>query len=133
MRILLATISLVLTVATPAADAKIFKASGSIIRLTDTMLLLRTSVQDIEITHDAKTKVNGQLAKGSGATVIYDKVAGQPARNRDHDRSQKVANKDRYDVVSILSGRRFGAPSHGVRADRMIETFQSQFAKIFER
>jgi hypothetical protein len=75
---LIATISLVLTVATPAADAKIFKANGSIIRLTDTMLLLRTSVQDIEITHDAKTKVNGQLAKGSGATVIYDKVAGQP-------------------------------------------------------
>ena len=41
--------------------------------------------------------------------------------------------KDRYDVVSILSGGRFGAPSHGVRADGMVETFQSQFAKIFER
>jgi hypothetical protein len=74
---LIATISLMLIVVTPAADAKVYKASGSIIRLTDTMLLLRTSTQDIEITRDAKTKVNGQLAKGSGVTVIYDKVAGQ--------------------------------------------------------
>jgi hypothetical protein len=74
---LIATISLMLIVVTPAADAKVYKASGSIIRLTDTMLLLRTSAQDIEITHDAKTKVNGQLAKGSGVTVIYDKLAGQ--------------------------------------------------------
>jgi hypothetical protein len=75
---LIATISLMLTVTTPAADAKIYRASGSVIRLSDTMLLLRTPGQDIEITRDAKTKVNGQLAKGSGATVIYDKVAGQP-------------------------------------------------------
>ena len=75
---LIATISLMLTMAAPAADAKIFKATGSIIRLSDTMLLLRTPAQDIEITRDAKTKVNGQLAKGSGVTVIYDKVAGQP-------------------------------------------------------
>ena len=74
---LIATISLMLTSAAPAADAKIYRASGSIIRLSDTMLLLRTPTQDIEITHDAKTKVNGQLAKGSGVTVIYDKVAGQ--------------------------------------------------------
>jgi len=74
---LIATISLMLTSAAPAADAKIFRASGSILRLSDTMLLLRTPAQDIEITHDAKTKVNGQLAKGAKATVIYDKVAGQ--------------------------------------------------------
>ena len=75
---LIATISLILTMAAPAADAKVYKASGSIIRLSDTMLLLRTSAQDIEILRDAKTKINGQLAKGSGVTVIYDKVAGQP-------------------------------------------------------
>ena len=76
---LIATISLMLTVTTPAADSKIFKASGSILRLNDTMLLLRTPVQDIEITHDAKTKVSGgQLAKGAVANVIYDKVSGQP-------------------------------------------------------
>jgi hypothetical protein len=74
---LIATISLMLTSAAPAADAKIFRASGNILRLSDTMLLLRTPAQDIEITHDAKTKVNGQLAKGAKATVIYDKVAGQ--------------------------------------------------------
>jgi hypothetical protein len=74
---LIATISLMLTSAAPAADAKIFRASGSILRLSDTMLLLRTPTQDIEITHDAKTKVNGELRKGAGAMVIYDKVAGQ--------------------------------------------------------
>jgi hypothetical protein len=74
---LIATISLMLTVVTPAADAKVFKASGTILRLDDTMLLLRAPTQDIELTRDAKTKVNGQLAKGAAATVIYDKVAGQ--------------------------------------------------------
>ena len=75
---LIATISLLLTVTTPAADAKVFKASGSIIRISGTTLLLRTSAQDLEITYDAKTKVNGQLTKSSGVTVIYDKVAGEP-------------------------------------------------------
>jgi len=74
----IAMISLMLTVAAPAADAKIFKATGSIIRLTGTTLLLRTQAQDIEITYDAKTKMNGTLGKSSGVTVIYDKVAGQP-------------------------------------------------------
>ena len=74
---LIATISLMLTIVAPAADAKIYRASGSIIRLSDTMLLLRTPTQDIEITHDAKTKVNGELRKGASATVTYDKVAGQ--------------------------------------------------------
>jgi hypothetical protein len=74
----IAAISLMLTVTTPAADAKIFKASGSIIRLSGTTLLLRTSAQDIEMTYDAKTKINGTLAKSSGVTVIYDKVAGEP-------------------------------------------------------
>ena len=75
---LIATISLMLTMAASAADAKVYKASGSIIRLSGTTLLLRTTGQDMEITHDSKTKVNGQLGKGSGVTVVYDKVAGQP-------------------------------------------------------
>jgi len=74
---LIATISLMLTVTTPAADAKTFKASGVIQRLSSGMVLLRTPTQDIEITQDAKTKVNGQLARGAQATVIYDKVSGQ--------------------------------------------------------
>jgi len=74
---LIATISLMLTVTTPAADAKIFRASGSILRLNDTMLLLRTPAQDLELLRDAKTKVNGELRKGAGAMVIYDKAAGQ--------------------------------------------------------
>ena len=75
---LIATISLMLTVTTPAADAKVFKATGSIIRISGTTLLLRTQAQDLEITYDAKTKMNGPLAKSSGVTVIYDKVAGEP-------------------------------------------------------
>ena len=75
---LIATISLMLTSAAPAADAKVFRASGSILRLSDTMLLLRTPAQDLELLRDAKTKVNGELRTGAGATVIYDKVAGQP-------------------------------------------------------
>jgi len=74
---LIATISLMLTSAAPAADAKVFRASGSILRLSDTMLLLRTPAQDLELLRDAKTKVNGELRKGASATVTYDKVAGQ--------------------------------------------------------
>jgi len=74
---LIATISLMLTSAAPAADAKVFRASGSILRLSDTMLLLRTPAQDLELLRDAKTKVNGELRKGANATVTYDKVAGQ--------------------------------------------------------
>ena len=74
---LIATISVMLTVTTPAADAKIYRADGYILRLSDTMLLLRTPAQDLELQRDAKTKVNGELRKGAGAMVIYDKVAGQ--------------------------------------------------------
>jgi hypothetical protein len=74
---LIATISPMLTVTTPAADAKTYRADGYILRLSDTMLLLRTPAQDLELQRDAKTKVNGELRKGAGAMVIYDKVAGQ--------------------------------------------------------
>jgi hypothetical protein len=74
---LIATISLMLTSAAPAADTKVFRANGSILRLSDTMLLLRTPAQDLELLRDAKTKVNGELRKGASATVTYDKVAGQ--------------------------------------------------------
>ena len=75
---LVATIGLMLTVTTPAADAKTYRADGSILRLSGTTLLLRTPTQDLELLRDAKTKVNGELRTGAGATVIYDKVAGQP-------------------------------------------------------
>ena len=74
---LIATISLMLTVTTPAADAK-FRADGTIQRMSSTMVLVRTSAQDIEITRDAKTKITGELRRGAAATVIYDKVGGQP-------------------------------------------------------
>ncbi len=73
----IATISLMLTVTTPAADAK-FRADGTIQRMSGTMVLVRTSAQDIEITRDAKTKVTGELRRGAAATVMYTKVAGVP-------------------------------------------------------
>jgi hypothetical protein len=73
----IATISLLLTVTTPAADAKTYRADGYILRLSSTMLLLRTPAQDLELQRDAKTKVNGELRKSARVTVIYDKVAGQ--------------------------------------------------------
>jgi len=74
---LIATISLMLTVTTRAADAK-FRADGTIQRMSGTMVLVRTSGQDIEINRDAKTKITGELRRGAAATVIYTKVAGQP-------------------------------------------------------
>jgi len=74
---LIATISLMLAVTTPAADAK-FRADGTIQRLSGNTVLVRTSAQDLEITRDAKTKITGELRRGAAATVFYTKVAGQP-------------------------------------------------------
>ena len=73
---LIATISLMLAVTTPAADTK-FRADGTIQRISSDMVLLRTSAQDIEIKRDAKTKVTGELRRGGSATVMYTKVAGE--------------------------------------------------------
>ena len=74
---LIATISLMLTVTTPAADAK-FRADGTIQRMSGSMVLVRTPTQDIEITRDSKTKITGDLRRGAAVTVMYTKVAGQP-------------------------------------------------------
>ena len=74
---LIAMISLMLTVTTPAADAK-FRADGTVQRMSGNMVLVRTAAQDIEITRDAKTKITGELRRGAAVTVIYDKVGGQP-------------------------------------------------------
>jgi hypothetical protein len=75
---LFAAISLALTSAASAGDAKSYRAVGNIQRVSDTLLLLRTSSQDLELTRDAKTKINGQLTRGALATVIYTKIAGRP-------------------------------------------------------
>ena len=71
-----AAISLILATVTFAADAK-FRADGNIQRMSGDMILVRTSAQDIEIKRDAKTKVTGELRRGSGATVYYTKVGGE--------------------------------------------------------
>ena len=73
---LAAAISLALAAVAPAADAK-FRADGTIQRMSGTMVLVRTSGQDIEIKRDAKTKITGELRKGGATTVIYTKVAGE--------------------------------------------------------
>ena len=69
-------ISLVLTVVALGAEQK-FRADGTIQRMSGTMVLVRTSGQDIEITRDAKTKITGELRRGAAATVFYTKVSGQ--------------------------------------------------------
>ena len=62
-----------------AAEAKTYKAVGKLRKLTTTEILVATSSQDLEITHDAKTKIiGGELKSGGVATVIYTKVGGQP-------------------------------------------------------
>lgn len=75
---LTAAIVFATTVLTSAGETKTFRATGNFIRINDSMLLLRTSAQDIEFLRDAKTKINGKLTNGAFATVMYDKVAGQP-------------------------------------------------------
>jgi hypothetical protein len=69
-------ISLMLSAVTFAAEAK-FRADGSIQRMSGDMILLRTSAQDIEIKRDAKTKITGELRRGSSAMVYYMKVGGE--------------------------------------------------------
>ena len=73
---LVAAISLVLITVALAADAK-FRADGTIQRMSGTMVLVRTSAQDIEIARDAKTKITGELRRGAPVTVFYTKVGGQ--------------------------------------------------------
>lgn len=63
--------------AATGADTKVYSAAGNLLRISDSMLLLRTTSQDLELTRDAKTKVNGPLTKGEFARVIYDRVQGQ--------------------------------------------------------
>jgi hypothetical protein len=75
---LAAAICLVLTTVALAADTKTFRADGTIQRMSGTMVLVRTSAQDIEIARDAKTKITGELRRGAAATVFYTKVAGVP-------------------------------------------------------
>jgi hypothetical protein len=74
---LAAAISLALAAVAPAGDAK-FRADGTIQRMSDTMVLVHTPAQDIEITRDAKTKITGELRRGAPVTVIYTKVSGAP-------------------------------------------------------
>ena len=73
---LIATISLMLTATTLAADAK-FRADGTIQRMSSDRVLVRTSTQDIEITRDSKTKMTGEPRRGGPVTVMYTKVGGQ--------------------------------------------------------
>ena len=75
---LAAAISLALAAVALAADAKTFRADGTIQRMSGTMVLVRTSAQDIEITRDAKTKITGELRRGAAVTVMYTKVSGVP-------------------------------------------------------
>jgi hypothetical protein len=75
---LAAAISLALAAVALAADTKTFRADGTIQRMSGTMVLVRTSTQDIEITRDAKTKITGELRRGAPVTVMYTKVSGAP-------------------------------------------------------
>jgi hypothetical protein len=71
--------SLALSSAVLAADTKSFRAVGTLTKVTSTDLTIRTSAQDLEVTHDAKTKVTGgELKTGKPATITYIKVSGRP-------------------------------------------------------
>jgi hypothetical protein len=62
-----------------AADAKTFRATGKLTKVSSAEFTVRTSAQDLEIAHDAKTKVSGgDLNTGKVVTVTYIKVAGRP-------------------------------------------------------
>ncbi len=75
---IVAAVIVTFAVATFAAEAKTFRAVGNILHVTSAKITLRTSAQDMEFTRDAKTKVNGEVKTGQPATVMYDKVSGQP-------------------------------------------------------
>jgi hypothetical protein len=76
---IIAMASVALSSVTFAADAKTYTASGKLTRVIATEFTLRTPVQDLVVSRDAKTKVvGGELKKGQSATVLYTKEAGRP-------------------------------------------------------
>jgi hypothetical protein len=59
------------------ASSEKFRADGTVQRISSDSILVRCSAADIEVNRDAKTKVTGDLRRGSPVTVFYTKVAGQ--------------------------------------------------------
>ena len=74
---LAAVVTLVLSTMTLAAGEQKFRADGTVQRLSNDMVLMRTAAMDVEIKRDAKTKVTGDLRRGAAATVFYSKVNGE--------------------------------------------------------
>jgi hypothetical protein len=72
------TVALAFTVAAFAAETKTYRAVGKVIHTSAEKISFRTSSSDMEFKRDAKTKINGELRMGAEATIIYEKVSGQP-------------------------------------------------------
>jgi hypothetical protein len=76
---IIAMASVALSSVAYAADGKTYTASGKLTHVSSNEFTIRTPVQDLMVTRDAKTKVvGGELKKGASATVLYVTQAGRP-------------------------------------------------------
>ena len=68
---LLAAASLALSSAVFAAGAKTYRVAGSVLEVTDSMIVVQKGKDRWEVNRDSNTKVTGDLKVGEKVTVTY--------------------------------------------------------------
>jgi hypothetical protein len=53
------------------AGGKTYQATGQVVKVNASMVVIQSGTQKLEIARDANTKVKGDLKKGNTATVTY--------------------------------------------------------------
>ena len=72
---LIAAVSLVLSNATFAADAKDYQVTGPVLDVSDSMIAVQKGKDRWEIARDSNTKTSGEVKKGDKVTVHYTMTA----------------------------------------------------------
>ena len=72
---LIAAVSLVLSSATFAADAKDYQVTGPVLDVSDSMIAVQKGKDRWEIARNSSTKTSGDVKKGDKVTVHYTMTA----------------------------------------------------------
>jgi hypothetical protein len=72
---LMAAVSLLLTSASFAADAKDYQVTGPVLDVTDSMIAVQKGKDRWELARDSNTKTSGEIKKGDKVTVHYTMTA----------------------------------------------------------
>ncbi|MHB8534561.1 MAG: hypothetical protein ACYDBW_03850 [Sulfuricaulis sp.] len=73
MKLLCGLLAVALLLSAPLAMAS--KVTGTVLDVTDTMILVKKGKQRLDIARDANTRVEGELKKGARVTVEYSMTA----------------------------------------------------------